>query len=64
MMGYANNRENFNKVAQDYRNYLKLYAFFNNGSYDGATTFDVFYQNHTYYAKYSEEALKDQYKHE
>ncbi len=54
MANYENRRDYFEKIARNYRQYLKLYAYFNNGSYEGATPFDIFYRRFTYFVRYED----------
>ncbi len=51
---YDTSRVQFNKISEAYKNYLALYRLFNNGSYEGATPFDVFYWRMTYHVRYGE----------
>jgi hypothetical protein len=55
---YESQRENFNKVLGYYKDYIKLYKFFNNGSTDGATTFAEFYWRMTFVTRHDGEILK------
>jgi hypothetical protein len=50
---YENRRENFDLVLKKYKEYIELYRLINNGSIAGATAFDQFYWDYTYYSKHS-----------
>jgi hypothetical protein len=47
-------REHFEKLEKKYLDYLNLYMFFNQGSAEGATTFDDFYWRFTYEVRYED----------
>ncbi|MCX6109371.1 MAG: hypothetical protein NTZ90_07175 [Proteobacteria bacterium] len=53
-VAYETQRVVFAKIQRTYREYLALYQSINNGSLEGATTFDVFYLRMTYYSKYQD----------
>ncbi|MEZ4742836.1 MAG: hypothetical protein R3B45_10380 [Bdellovibrionota bacterium] len=53
-VSYEKSRINFDFIVSQYKQYLKLYAFFNDGSTEGATSFAKFYWVITYYSKYRE----------
>ena len=53
-MDYEVRRDRFNQIVKNYKEYLELYSFLNNGSKKGATPFDEFYWRFTYYVKYDE----------
>ncbi len=55
---YESQREIFNKIVRDYKDYIALYKFFNHGSIDGATPFAKFYWRIIYYSKHDGEILK------
>lgn len=50
---YENRRILFEGILKKYNDYLDLYRSFNNGSIVGATPFDQFYWDYTYYSKFS-----------
>ena len=50
---YENRRIVFELVLKKYKEYMDLYKAINNGSIAGATPFDQFYWDYTYYSKYS-----------
>jgi hypothetical protein len=50
---YENRRTNFETVVKKYKEYLELYKSINHGSLAGATTFEDFYWDYTYYSKHS-----------
>lgn len=52
---YESSREVFQKITRQYKEYLKLYRFFNGGKADGATPFEVFYWNQVYYSFHDNE---------
>ena len=52
MASYENQRVYFERIAKMYRDYLRLYRFFNHGSFEGCTTFDEFYWLHHYYYRH------------
>lgn len=49
---YESKRVLFARLERKYKEYLNLYRMINNGSLKGATTFEDFYWNETYYSKY------------
>jgi hypothetical protein len=49
---YENKRVAFAILERKYKEYLNLYKMVNNGSLKGATNFEDFYWNQTYYSKY------------
>ncbi len=49
---YENQRVVFVKIEKAYKGYLELYKLINNGSLEGATSFDIFYWRMVYYSKY------------
>ena len=53
MLAYETQREFFNSIAKMYKDYLRLYKFFNNGSLDGCTDFAKFYWIHSYHYRSS-----------
>jgi hypothetical protein len=50
---YENRRILFDLILKKYKDYLDLYKSINNGSIVGATPFDQFYWDYTYYSKFS-----------
>lgn len=57
---FEQSRVVFNRIVKQYKEYLALYAEFNNGSTEGATPFADFYWRYTYYGKYIDsEFIKD-----
>ena len=52
MNTYESKRIAFGILEKKYKEYLNLYRMVNNGSIKGATTFEEFYWNQTYYSKY------------
>lgn len=53
-MSYTNQRDNFDKLLKKYLEYLELYRQLNNGSTDGASTYDEFYIRFTYLNRYAD----------
>jgi hypothetical protein len=53
MSTYESKRIIFAIIEKKYKDYLFLYKMVNNGSLQGATTFEDFYWHYTYYSKYS-----------
>lgn len=53
-ISYENQRVIFDTIARRYKEYVKLYRLFNNGSIEGLCTFDKFYWRMTYYSKYQD----------
>lgn len=53
---YEVRREQFDKIAKRYKEYVILYRKINAGSLEGLTPFDEFYWRFTYYQKYEEAA--------
>lgn len=51
---YEVTREEFDKLKKKYDEYIDLYTFFNNGSAEGASSFESFYWRFTYHVKYEE----------
>lgn len=51
---YENQRVVFETISKRYKEYVKLYLTFNNGSLHGICTFDHFYWRMTYYSKYQD----------
>ena len=54
---YDSSRVQFNKITEQYHNYVALYKLFNNGSDYGATPFAVFYWRMTYHVRYGDGEL-------
>ena len=52
--GYESTRIQFDTLAKRYKDYLRLYADLNSGSFEGATPFDEFYIRMTYTSKYQD----------
>ena len=52
MNTYESKRVAFAILERKYKDYLNLYRMVNNGSLKGATRFEDFYWNYTYYSKY------------
>lgn len=60
MIAYETRRANFEKIVQMYKDYLRLYRFFNHGSIEGASDFQGFYWTyHYYYIHTKENSLTD-----
>lgn len=53
-ISYENQRVVFDVIARKYKDYIALYRLLNNGSVQGATTFDDFYWRMTYLSKYQD----------
>ncbi len=53
-MTYQNQRVHFEVISNKYKDYLSLYAALNNGSTEGASTFDEFYLRMIYNSKYAD----------
>ena len=51
---FDSSRVHLDKIIKKHNEYLRLYRFFNDDSYEGATTFQEFYWRHTYYSKYED----------
>jgi hypothetical protein len=49
---YENQRVHFQKIEKAYHGYLALYRSLNNGSIEGATSFDIFYWRMVYFSRY------------
>jgi hypothetical protein len=49
---FESRREQIEIVLKKYKEYVKLYKFFNKGSAEGATPFRDFYWRYTYYYRY------------
>lgn len=54
---YESTRTVFNTIVKQYKEYIKLYAFFNGGSTEGAIPFDHFYWRYTYVTKYADREM-------
>jgi len=52
---YETRRENFNKIVAQYKEYLHLYRYFNNGKTAGAAPFYKFYWTKIYYSYHDNE---------
>lgn len=53
-MSYTNQRDHFEKLLKKFLEYLELYAALNNGSIEGASTYDEFYLRFTYLNRYAD----------
>ena len=53
-IAYETQRVVFAKIQRTYFEYLALYKEINNGSLQGATPFDQFYLQMTYFSKYQD----------
>ena len=51
-MEFENTSEIYNKILAKYIDYLSLFAIFNNGSIEDATTFEQFYWEITFHGEY------------
>jgi hypothetical protein len=52
---FESSRVQLDKIMKKYREYLDLYCYFNEGSSEGATTFQEFYWRYTYYSRYKDQ---------
>lgn len=53
-MDFDVNRENFEKIINSYKDYIKLYRLINNGSIEGITPFDEFYWRFSFTVRYQD----------
>lgn len=52
LSSFGNSREHFEKIEKLYKDYVKLYKFFNKGSLQGVASFVDFYWMHHFYWKH------------
>ena len=50
----AKKQPEYSKLKESYKRYLASYKFFNKGSLEGVTPFNLFYLNKVYVSKYSD----------
>ena len=51
---FESSRVQLDKIIKKYREYLELYCYFNDGSSEGAASFQEFYWRYTYYSRYKD----------
>ena len=56
-MNYETNRDEFEKIVKNYREYVKLYMAVTGGSIEGLSSFADFYWRVTFHGKYSDPSV-------